>query len=206
MPWTSCGGAIPPLQSLRGLAVGAGLRAAARHADPKLQCTHLFDLAALAAGHAARGDAELRCYDVSIPDRRAGATRAALQRDGADLLAWGLEGNRIASPARFADRSIADRDFARFAERLDADLGEAASVLRRAVFISIGRRYDFEAMARAEEFGAVVGGACHTFSPAELPDALRLRGTVRDFSDDAEAIFRDGFSDPFRDFLADAET
>src|SRR5262245_29567242 len=47
-PWTECVGAVAVLRGLEGAALSQRPRAAARHADPRANCTHLFDLAGLA--------------------------------------------------------------------------------------------------------------------------------------------------------------
>jgi hypothetical protein len=205
VPWTTCGGSILPLERLQGLALTTSLRAAARHTDPRLQCTHLFDLATLAVAHAARGTLGVRCYDVSIPDRKRARTRARLNRDGVQLLEWEIDGNDIVGPEAFAGRPLSGAGFARWAEGLGEDLGEAAWVLRRAAIISIGRRYDFERMTRAAEFGDAIGGACHTFSPDQVSAATRNPGTRRDFGDDPSPVFVDGFSASFREFDRDPD-
>lgn len=198
VPWTACNGAVPVVGSLRGLAVGASGRAAAAHSDPRRHCTHLFDLAALAAAHAGRQGA--RAYDVSIPDRRDGRTRARLDRDGHRLLEWDLAGDRIEGPPPFAGRAVSSGQLVRWADEQGEDPAEAIRVLRRAVFISMGRRYDFERMSRADAFATRVGAACHTFSPERVQGALRNPGTCRDFGADPDAIFTEGFSAPFRAF------
>ncbi len=200
VPWTTCGGAVPSAEALTGLPLGGTPREAGRYTDPRRQCTHLFDLAVLAVAHATRAPGT-RSYDVSVPDRVRGRTRATLHRDGQAVLAWQLEGDHIQEPEPFRGRSISDRGFAAFAAALPADSAEAVAVLRRAVFISIGRRYDFEAMTRAAPFGKVVGAACHTFSEESLATATRNPGTRRDFGADPSPVFCRGFSSAFEQFL-----
>ena len=201
MPWATCGGAVPVLAEIHDAPVGARPRQTAALTDPRRHCTHLFDLACLAVAHAGRGPGAARCYDVSIPDRRGGATTASLSLDGSPFLVWELQGDRILGPEPFAGRAISSRDFGAFAAGLDAGMSEAASVLRRAVFISVGRRYDFERMRDAGEFASVVGGACHSFSPEQLPHARRNPGTRRDFGADPSAVFTEGFTPACRSFL-----
>lgn len=199
-PWTTCGGAIPPLERLQGLALTSSLRKAPRHTDPRQQCTHLFDLASLAVAHAARAGEAARVYDVSIPDRVEGRTSATLDRDGERLLEWALEGSTVAGPDPFAGRALSGAGFGEWAETLGPDPGEAVQVLRRAVFISMGRRWDFDRMRNASQFAELVGGACHTFSREQIGQADRMPGTRRDFGREPGAIFMPGFSAAFEAF------
>lgn len=195
VPWTTCPGAVAPLRQMAGARIAAGLLALQAHTPARTQCTHLHDLACLAAAHAWRargGGAASRRLDVAVPDRAAGVTRASLSCDGVVRLEWEVRGSRVVgcAPGDFAGASLAGREFAeRLASLGDPDAVEAAFVLRRALFIATGRRHDFEAMERASEFAPVVGAACHTFAPERVDEARRVHGTVRDFSDSARAIF-----------------
>jgi hypothetical protein len=204
VPWTTCPGAIPPLERLRGLHLTTALRAAARHTDPRLQCTHLLDLASCAIAHAARcvegAPGRVRRYDVEIPDRVRGRTLATLERDGRPVLAWEIDRNEIVAPDPFAGHSVAGRGFAEWADQaLEVDLSEAAQVLRRACLISIGRRYDFARVRSARDFGEAVGGACHTFSPAHVGEAGKIPGSRLAPGSEPRAIFTPGFSPAFRE-------
>jgi hypothetical protein len=190
-PWTSCPGALEPLRRLEGLRVGAGASAAFGHTDPRAQCTHLFDLAALAAAHAGRERAR-RDYEVEVPDRVEGATRARLRRDGAPALEWELNRHEIMSPRSFAGVRLLGRGFLAWCdEHLDADGVEAALVLRRACYISMGRGHAFDAMAGPTAFMALTAGSCHTFTPGIVEDARRVRGSTRDFTDAPERLLGD---------------
>ena len=75
-----------PLHALEGMPLSDRCLAVGDWAPPRLNCTHMFDLAGLAVAHAARhvaGGAERRQYDVEIPfgaqfgrrARRAGLAR-----------------------------------------------------------------------------------------------------------------------------------
>lgn len=181
-PWTTCAGAVDPLAALRGAPVDGALSRVAGACDPRLQCTHLFDAAVLAVAVTARGH-DARCYDAAIPDRRDGRTRVTLARDGEPLLAWDVDGMRVEGPEPFADRPLAGGFLAWCEAELDPELAEAAFVLRRALFIGLGRQYDFERIERASDFAAMTGTACHTFQPGRVEGASRVHGTVRELSD-----------------------
>lgn len=198
IPWTTCGGSVEPLAALEGKPLSARLHEVMRYVDPRQQCTHLHDAAMLALTNVTRflerfraqggEDHETHRYDVAIPDRVGGATTATLDRDGERLLTWELDGDVVASPGPFEGVSLMGAAFNLKIERsLDPEAGEAALVLRRACFISMGRRWDFERIERATTFGKVVGAACHTFHASRVGDATHVPGTVRDFTDDETA-------------------
>ena len=86
-PWSSCPLASGALTALRGLPIGAHPTAIYRHADPLGQCTHMFEMAGLAAAQAARGPGERR-YDVSVSDAADGQAEAELRRDRERVLRW----------------------------------------------------------------------------------------------------------------------
>jgi len=194
VPWTTCPGAVLPLRRLEGARLDLSLVELARYTDAAAQCTHLLDLACLAIVHARRsgaGGAATRRYDITLPDFVRGTTRALLERDGQSLLEWKIEGNRIAEalPASFEGLELSGRAFHAFiASGIEADLAEAAWVLRRGAFIGGGRIHDFKRVDRGTEFKPVVGAACHTFGPDQVGDALPIHSSLRDFSSGREGI------------------
>ena len=96
--------------------------------------------------------------------------------------------------------SVTGRGFAAWAdERLEADLAEAAQMLRRTCLISIGRRYDFTKVASALDFGEAIGGACHTFSPGTVEIAGKIPESRLAPGSEERRIFTDGFSPEFRE-------
>jgi hypothetical protein len=190
-PWTECPGATVALRALEGMPLSARPSAAAEHADPRRNCTHLFDLAALAVAHAAAGR-ERRRYEIEIPDRREGRTRARLARDGAPLLDWELENATIAAPAPFAGQSLRGGGFLCWAEReLERDTAEAAVALRRACLISMGRMRDLDAAPDASVYLAMAPASCHTFTAGVAERARRMHGTSLEFTHRPELLLAD---------------
>ena len=190
-PWSACPGATEPLKALAGMALSPDCRAVADHADPRTNCTHLFDLAGLAAAHAAAGRSR-RQYDVEVPDRKEGRTSPRLQRDGAPRLAWELDDHEIREPAPFAGRSLSGRAFLEWARaELSEDLAEAACVLRRASYIAIGRSTPLDRIRQAKVFLPRIQGSCHTFTPGIAETATRVVGSTLDFSDAPERLLAD---------------
>jgi hypothetical protein len=190
-PWSTCPGAIGALDRLREMPLAPTTTAAGARTDPRLQCTHLFDLAALAVAHAAE-QRVLRRYEVAVPDRRDECTRPTLARDGASVLAWTLQGFEVRDPAPFAGRSLLAGGFQRWCEReLDPDAAEAAFVLRRACKIALGRAGDLDAVRDAGELLPLVGGSCHSFQPEVAARGRRQRGSSLDFTARPEALLAD---------------
>jgi len=186
-PWSECPGAIETLKQLAGIPLPHRATDIGRYADARRHCTHLFDLAGLAVAHAGSGRPDRR-YDVAVPDRDAlGRTRARGFRDGELVLEWALDGMTITSPPPF-DGMTLQRGFLRWADsHLDAETAEAATVLRRACIISMGRGTPWDDLGVAADVGASILGTCHTFQPGRAEVAVRMKGTIRDFTNAPDA-------------------
>jgi hypothetical protein len=189
-PWSACGEAVALLQKLVGVPLHPDPQQVYRHTNGRLQCTHLFDLAGLAAAHAARGiaartyDAEVPCIDPVLP------RDAVLRVDGEEALRWSLKRTRIVGPPSFAGQDVTTMMAWAKQRFIDRDRFEAVLVLRRAVFVSGNRRHDLDLMARASDTGHTIG-ACHVFSSGVVDRAVRLPGTTRDFSDPGVGMLTD---------------
>ncbi len=190
-PWTTCPGALDPLARLAGTPLSEEPTALAGYTDPRSHCTHLFDLAALAFSHAAVGRDERR-YDIAVPDRIEGRTRATLHRDGAALLAWTVKGHEILDPPPFAGVRMRGSQFMRWAEEnLEPDLAEAAMALRRTCYISAGRAHDLDTVPDASVYLPIAGSTCHTFTPGIAEQGKRVLGTSLDFTDTPDRLLGD---------------
>jgi hypothetical protein len=190
-PWSTCPDAAAHLLPLEGMELSPRCTAVAQVADPRMNCTHQFDLAGLCVSHAARG-IERRQYDAELPPSIDGVTAPRLWRDGEPLLEWTLstgDGQRalVASPPY--DEAPWRGGFFRWADaHLDADGAEAAIVLRRACEIGMGRGMDLEAVDVAGELGPMMGGVCYSMQPSVMPVAFRNRGSIRDFAHHPDAL------------------
>jgi hypothetical protein len=190
-PWTECPGATEPLRTLVGATVSDDPTGAASHANPRENCTHLFDLASLALTHAQRGSGR-RTYDIAIPDRIDGATRATLHRDGAELLSWDIVNTRIRGPEPYAGVSMRGSAFINWTvEHLDPETAEAALALRRASFIAVGRSRNLDDAATAEVYMPLAKGSCYTFTVGIAERAARMKGTTLDFTHHPERLLAD---------------
>jgi Protein of unknown function (DUF2889) len=196
-PWTTCPDAAGPLHALEGMELSVRPLAAGSVADPRLQCTHMFDLAGLCVAHAARGGSvgTTRQYDIEIPAAAPGGAERVVTcvRDGAPLLAWTLAGRHCTAPEPYASAPWRGGFFRWAEEHFDPDAAEAAIVLRRACDIGMGRGMDLDAVDRADEMESRMAGVCFTMQPEQIRVALRNKETIRDFDDAAtDAMLAEG--------------
>jgi Protein of unknown function (DUF2889) len=192
-PWSTCPAAAAQLRPIEGMRLSTRCTAIAEVADPRMNCTHQFDLAGLCVSHAARGD-ERRQYDAELPPAVDGVTEPRLWRDGELVLAWTLswrDGSRRLVDSPPYDQAPWRGGFFRWADdTLDPDAAEAAIVLRRACEIGMGRGMDLEAVDSAADLGPMMGAVCYTMQPAVMQVAFRNRGSIRDFARHPDALLR----------------
>ncbi|HTZ69966.1 MAG TPA: hypothetical protein VMB71_04875 [Acetobacteraceae bacterium] len=173
VPWTTCPGAPAVLvRTFTGVALDAfGVR------GEKVQnCTHLHDLAVLAAAHA--HDAAPLIYDILVSDPVDGRRRAELRRNGETVLGWIVAGNgELVAPEHLAGTRL-DR-LRSWIDSLDAAGQEQARILRWGTVLAHGRARKFEDSAERERLPL---GNCFTFQPENAPNAQYVSGTVREFS------------------------
>ncbi len=205
-PWSTCPGATGELLALVGAPLDARTGAAAKHADARANCTHMFDLAALAMAHAWRAThadpdaapARERQYDVEIATERAAdqSVRTRLWRDGLLVIEWRLltppaGARRIISPEPYASVPF-ERGFFRWsATDLDPYAGEGAFVLRRACDISRGRGMDLDSLPVEIAFAEPKLGVCYAKQPGMTAHVHRHLGATRDFAARPDAVFDD---------------
>jgi hypothetical protein len=170
-PWTTCPGAVRQLQSTF---TGVALADFAERGEKRENCTHLHDLATLAATHAF--DATPLVYDVVVSDPVNGRNEALVRRNGETLLHWKLEGGVVTRPAEMAGLTL-DR-LGRWIASLSPQLQEAARVLRWGAMIAHGRSIPLERQSDATRMPV---GNCYTFQP-DRRNAARRIGEIRDFS------------------------
>jgi hypothetical protein len=195
-PWTTCPDAAGPLHALEGMELSPRCLAPGDVADPKQNCTHMFDLAGLCVAHAARGGetGTIRQYDIAIPAAAQGGrpTVVTCLRDGQVAHEWTLEGRRCVAPEPYASAPWRG-GFLRWAdETFDPEEAEAVIVLRRACDIGMGRGMDLDAVDAAQEMEPLMLGVCYTMQPAQIRVGLRAKGTVRDFDADPDALLAGG--------------
>jgi hypothetical protein len=191
-PWTTCPDAVVPLRELEGMPLSERFLSAGERADPRANCTHLFDLAGLAVAHLARGGplGTMRQYDAEIPALpRDGSERIVkLWRDGRLVHTWTLQQMRCIAPPPFSETTWRGGFFRWANETFDPDDAEAVMVLRRAIDIGMGRGMDLDAVDRADELAGAMAGICFTMQPEQIRVSLRNKGTVRDFDENPDAL------------------
>ena len=189
-PLTTCNGATAALQSVVGAPLSASIVELKRHADARRNCTHLFDLAALAIAHVFRAAREC-VYRIEIPDEIDGLTEARLERDQGRVLTWSLRHGVITEPARYAGQRVLGGFTSWAVANLAGEELEFALVLQRGYFVALSRIYDMQtvSMGPASE-DPMPSGICFSYSPGQAEHAWRVPGSRRDFSDTPEQMLR----------------
>jgi hypothetical protein len=173
-PWSTCPAAGTFLAEQT---ISKPLQVVAR-LDPHSHCTHFFELLVVGAAHAL--DAEPTVFDIRVPDRKDGRTRATLSENGQQVLYWEMNGTRIEGPGEWAGRDL--RQLSTWKHSLSPELIERAVLLRRVVHISNGRTSNVPKVARAADRGSARIGACFTYQMPRALDALASPDSIRDFS------------------------
>ncbi|MEO8695386.1 MAG: hypothetical protein ABI658_17810 [Acidimicrobiales bacterium] len=196
-PWTTCQTAGQPLRAIEGHPLRPQASALGSYAEPRDNCTHLFDLTGLAMAHACRAQSE-RQYDMLVTDMQeppALAQEAIIWCDGAEVVRWQLEQREVVAPEAWAGVPLRNK-FIRWAEeRLDPDTAEAAVALRRVIDISMSRVGDLDRFDRADGVtdgpGTTMMGRCMTYSPQNVAIALRVKGSARSWHDHGHLMLAD---------------
>lgn len=169
-PWTTCPGAVAKLQATFG---GLALSAFAERGDKPENCTHLYDLALLAAAHAS--DAAPTVYDILVADAVDGRRRAELRRDGVPVLDWVESEFRIVAPEALSGTPL--MQMGRWIAGLEPQMQEAARLLRWGNIIAHGRAIPMERQSDATRMPP----NCYSFQPQRAVEARRV-GVIREFS------------------------
>jgi hypothetical protein len=172
-PWTTCPGAA---QQLRETFEGVALADFAARGDKAANCTHLHDLALLAAAHAF--DPQPLVYDLYVADPVDGLRRAEIRRDGERVLGWSDRAMQLVEPAELAGTNLMNlRDWI---ATLAAPQREAARLLQWASIIANGRQIPLERQSDATRMPS----NCYSFQPERKAVARRV-GRIHDFSREA---------------------
>ena len=189
VPLTSCSQATKLVVDLIGAQLSANNGELAQIANPKSNCTHLYDLTVLAIHHATRAEAE-RLYDIVIPDENNGQTCAQLFCNGELLLSWSVANWQLQNP-ELHGLSLA-MGFGKWASnKYQGEQREAAFMLQKGYMVSNARRYD---MSKIQGTPATVvegmSGACYSYMPEIVITAHRTYNSTRDFTDCEEKLLR----------------
>ncbi len=171
-PWTTCPGAMA---QLRETFAGALLAEVTARREKTRNCTHLHDLAVLAAAHA--GQAVRLDYDIRVSDPVDGRRILELRRDGRPLLRWIEQDGVLVEPVDAAGRGLmALRDWI---AGLDPADREPARLLQWGAIVAHGRTLPSSAMDDALRMPP----NCYTFQPERAAIARRI-GRIEDFGAD----------------------
>lgn len=173
-PFTLCPGAG---EAARRTFVGLPLARALAPSEKPNNCTHLYDLAALAAAHA--GDGRAMVYDVAISDpmaERDGLVLAQISRDGDVVWQWRLRRDGVIAPEVIAGRHL--RELRHWIATLAPAEAEAARMLQWCCLMAQARLVD----TVTEESTAHMALSCYAFG-GEAADQPRVHTDNRvDFS------------------------
>lgn len=169
-PWSTCPSASEQLTVTFN---GCDLADFARRGEKKSNCTHLHDLAVLAATHVF--DAEPSLFDIFIDDPVNGVRRAEIRRNGVKRLSWSESNMTVNAPSEIAGvHLLALGDWIASLDEEDAEL---ARLLRWANVIANGRQIPLAQQSDAQ----AMPPNCFSFQPARAAIAQRI-GLIRDFS------------------------
>lgn len=173
-PWSTCPGAIDKLvETFAGLPLA---EVTARR-DKKQNCTHLHDMAVLAAAHA--HETGEFAYDILVTDPAGGIRSLELRRDGALLHAWTEQDGVFTAPPEISGKALFSlRDWI---GTLPGSVQEAARLLQWSSMVAMGRIMPMEQQSDA----SAMPPNCFTFQPEQAARAER-HGLRRDFSDGSE--------------------
>jgi hypothetical protein len=170
-PWTTCPGAAA---RLRETFTGVPLAQFARRGEKRSNCTHLHDLAVLAAAHAL--DVGPLVYDILVADPIEKARFAELRRNGRTVLRWTEVEFRLVEPPEVAGMTL-DK-LGPWIETLEPARQEAARLLRWGTMVAHGRTIPLVEQSDASRMPL---GNCYTFQPSVAAQAQRV-GEIRNFS------------------------
>lgn len=169
-PWSTCPGAV---RQLAETFTGALLDEAATRGEKQLNCTHLHDMAMIAAAHAR--DTTPTRYAITVSDAVDGVRIAEISRDGTPVLHLVERANLVEAPAEAAGKNLFQ--LGDWIASLDEPSREAARLLRWAAIIAHGRAIPMERQSDATRMPS----NCFTFQPGRKERAQRV-GVIRDFS------------------------
>ena len=192
VPFTSCDSAGDPLARLVGTPIDTPVGDLVAIANPLANCTHLLDLSLLAITHTQRDEAEVQ-YDVDVTDAQDGVSNLRVFRNGMLVHEWSA-GNAIdgaiVSPTAYKGNTMF-MGFSRWANAVFTGIeNEAAFVLQKGNMVAIGNMFDVAAMAGGRAIDETERHACHTYSPANAAQAIRLGNTTRDFTDSPDMLLK----------------
>jgi hypothetical protein len=183
IPNTGCPGAAAVIRELIGLPLSIPRADLYESARVRRNCTHMFDLVALAIAQAGRAGEPGRIYDAEVPDETDTPVWVKVERDGTTVHRWLVRQDHIVEPPRWSGRPLL-RGFTQWAsETMEGDALEAAIMLARTCFIAVGAPFLTEAFSgRTLRLSERMAGVCHAYRADKLDETWFLGGARRDFT------------------------
>jgi len=190
IPLDTCPGAAEPIKQLIGLALNCPQKTIIKTANPKANCTHLYDLTLLAMAHSLREEYE-RIYDIELPDEIDEPTPVSVLCNDKLLLCWHVQRWQITEPNEYAGKPLF-KGFMQWAgQSLSGDQLEAAMLLQKGYFVAQARRYDLEVVAGEPALrDPSMYGVCYSYNSPIVEGAIRNADTTRDFTETPELLLR----------------
>jgi hypothetical protein len=171
-PWTTCSGAV---EVIRSTFTGVALAQAARRGDKLANCTHLYDLALVAAAHA---HSKAACvYDVFVTDAIDDVVTSEIYRNDELMLHWEIQNGTLMTPDDIAGTEL--HLLKHWIAAQAPHIQEAARILQWASFVAYGRALPIDQQSTATDMEP----HCYTFQPDRAKLATRF-GRIFDFSTD----------------------
>ena len=172
-PWSTCPGAV---QQLTATFAGVRLDEVTARGEKQANCTHLHDMAVIAAVHA-RDPAPIR-YEITVTDAAGGVRLCEITRDSALAQRLVERDNLIEEPVEARGKTLFQ--LGEWIASLDEQAREAARLLRWAAIIAHGRAIPMDRQSDASRMQS----NCFTFQPGRKERAQRV-GAVMDFTTSA---------------------
>lgn len=190
IPIDSCPGAAEPIKQLIGLDLDCPQKTIIKTANPKFNCTHLYDLTLLAMSHALRDEHE-RLYDIDVPDETDNPTTVTVRCNADIVLQWQVRRWQLVKPEEFAGKPLYKGFIQWVSKALSGDQLEAAQLIQKGYFVAQARRYDLEVAAGDPALrDPSMYGVCYSYNSPIVETATRNANTTRDFTDTPELLLK----------------
>lgn len=173
-PWSTCPGAASRLEQFFK---GVALKEFSEMGEKKFNCTHLYDMAILAASHAQ--DESQTIYDITISDEENKERVAIIQRNGETLLSWIESDFKIVKPE--VAQGIRLDKLRSWIDTLEPEMKEPARLLQWGNMLANGRSIPLKDQSDATKMPP----NCYSFQPDRALEAIRV-GEIKDFSQNAD--------------------
>lgn len=188
-PFTTCPEAVVNVQQITGLLL-RDVAAQRTRLPQATNCTHLVDMALLAASHA-HDAGQARHYEIAVEDEKDGLTVAHISCDEQTIHAWTIRNHTLETPTELAGKPVM-RGFYQWAITQFAGMAlEAAQLLQRGYFVAQARR---SVSLPIEDYPASSDGmpigACYSYNTGAVERGLRIHGSVRDYSQSGERLLQ----------------